>query len=217
METRFVCAGSVRIEVRLDTILKVNQPVSCEVIGGLSEDRLGQILAGLRDEAAQLYGPRSEVYAISGVKFRSGRPRVKISPEKASLTVYVSRGAGDVGNLAQLAHETIHTLAPAEKQWTTNFEEGLAEYFTNKWIKDQFGLDRLKGGLENYASAFSLMYRLMDADPSAVRRLRERQPVMAHLSAEDFSMICPDVPTDLVNALLNEFDPQLPSGRTKTD
>jgi hypothetical protein len=106
--------------------------------------------------------------------------------------------------LYQLAHERIHLLAPSGGKQANVLEEGLSTHFAAGYVRETCGVD-MPYTLSSYANARALVERLLESDGSIVRALREKQPAMYRLTAQDIVGLRPDVPQELAEELTRHF------------
>lgn len=106
----------------------------------------------------------------------------------------------------QLAHETVHLLAPSGGKVAINFEEGVACYFANYYMRTQFSQTSWVPTLPSYIRALRLVAPRLDADIQCVRRLRRQQPSFSLIRRDDIITEFPALSPLDADFLLSEFD-----------
>ena len=93
-------------------------------------------------EAERLFGHRDAKYKCLSIVHYDKGPDIRF-PDKNRLEEFIIRLDFSIHNRLcyQLAHETLHSLAPQRKEDTTKFEEGIAVYFSIHYIKNIMKLD----------------------------------------------------------------------------
>lgn len=164
--------------------------------------RLGEMLR----LAEKKYGPRDKSWTILGIEFGDNVPRVWYPGNCKNVIVQLTPSAAIDKTKAcyQLAHESIHLLAPTGGEKANVFEEGLATHFSHEYLEEKLGV-KWECGMDSYARARQLLLRLFTFYPDAVLRVRERHPTMWTLAPEDILTACPDVPTELAEGLCGRF------------
>ena len=179
--------------------------------------RLGDML----HLAEELFGPRDSSYTILGIEFADDGPRIwypKYREDKNDTNIIIKLSPGvatnAVGAYHELAHETVHSLAPVEMEPTTYFEEGVACYFADYYIRNRLGIQRGWSIGENYECALSRIRPLLDKDKHCVSKLRDVEPSFSKMGKELIGNaldLCPEQVEDL-KQLFN----QLFNGSTAT-
>ena len=98
--------------------------------------RLGDML----HMAEELFGERNPSYTILGIEFKGKRPRIRYPiKNRPHIIIKLSlQAATDMSPACwEMAHETVHLLAPTGCEYSTNLEEGVACYFANYYMKKE--------------------------------------------------------------------------------
>jgi hypothetical protein len=108
----------------------VDLPVSRDALPSLTR-QLGLFL----EKAETQFGPRNMSFTLLGIEFYDGPNRVTYpNTDRNQIVIQLSKESESRGNhdqaLFQLAHETVHVLAPVDVGTSTVLEEGLATYFS---------------------------------------------------------------------------------------
>lgn len=142
-------------------------------------EELLQILA----EAELLFGPRNSEYelreplvtdcitACTGIyPFRMAR-------------IYIPSNSKRDRRLASydLAHEAIHVLSPAFGVDVTVLEEGLASYFSLKYMNRVYGVGWESTFDPKYDAAMRAVSTLLSKDEFLIKELRTHQPVLSKI------------------------------------
>ncbi len=107
----------------------------------------------------------------------------------------------------QMAHECIHLLSPTGKADANVLEEGLAVFFEQWCMHWCFGKGwwSNKINVPSYADALAKTKQLLAYDADIVKKIRERQPVISAITAEQIMEQRPDVPLELAASLTARF------------
>jgi hypothetical protein len=148
------------------------------------EQKLMQELLKIIKEAELLFGPRDTSYQLS-------TPRVTecassrtyfIRPLRMSR-IYLSRDAKTKPWLAslELAHEAIHVLSPAGFSGLTILEEGLAEWFAQRYVSRVHDMVFERGANPRADAVMQAVSTLLAKNQSVIKTLRTRQPVISKI------------------------------------
>lgn len=164
--------------------------------------RLGDML----HQATSLYGPRDMSWTILGVEFGLDIPQIWYPGSRKDVVVQLGRRAlNDTAQACyQLAHESIHLLAPSGSSPAPTLEEGLATVFSEDYVNANFGVIYTPE-TPSYQAAASLVRHLLSADPKAIKKLREVEPSFARMTQETFDTAKVIVPEGLIQKLLQPF------------
>ena len=166
--------------------------------------RLGEMIC----MAEELFGPRDPSYTILGIEFVSDNPRIWYPGNCQHIIIQLDLSAAtDMFQACyQLAHETIHLLAPTGGKNANNFEEGVACYFAACYMKIRLGKPNWQSTLPSYKRALELITPHLDTDIDCVRRLRDQQPSFSKMNEEQISTAFPNLTSENVNFLISKFD-----------
>ncbi|HEX6046268.1 MAG TPA: hypothetical protein VFZ22_17375 [Pyrinomonadaceae bacterium] len=134
-----------------------------------------ELLFGPRDASIQLSLPRiSECITARSYIFRPlGIARIYLSHQ--------SRNEAWVASL-ELAHEAIHVLGPAMfGSPLTILEEGLAEWFAQKYVSRVHGMVFERGRDAKADAVMQAVSDLLARNESVIKHLRTRQPVISKI------------------------------------
>lgn len=188
----------------INRLLPVAQPLS----GGNGYTwtlpfRLGEML----HMAEELFGPRDHSYTILAIEFVPDGPYIWY-PLNHYITIRLSDSAATDMSRAcyQMAHETVHLLAPSGGQNANNFEEGVACYFASYYMKRKLNETAWSPTLPSYKRVLEVIEARLDQDIYCVRRLREYQPSFRHMSKEAISKEFPKLNSEDVDFLRSKFE-----------
>lgn len=162
---------------------------------------LGHFLA----EAECLLGPRDRSWTVLGVEFFGDRPCTWFPGDRRHLAVRLSLSAAHDPKRAlfQLAHETVHLLAPVQLGQATVLEEGLAAWFADQQSHN-LGLDMVDS-TASYRDAATLAAHLVTLWPEAIRQTRHDQPVISEIAPEQLLKAAPGLDPAKADALCRRF------------
>lgn len=168
-------------------------------------------------EAQDVFGPKTE-YNFGRLDYHNQRPMVILSERmlmedfKKGFDLYLKSQAllDRKDGIFQLAHEVVHLLSPVEQdEDEVNYlEEGMAVYFSKMITERETGdseyCDKALEKQENYKRAYDLYCKLIEIDPYAVKKVRQKEPVIGALQPNHFMEIG-ILDEALLEALLAKF------------
>lgn len=104
--------------------------------------RLGDMLT----YAQEMFGERNKDFTILGIEFSENGPMIWYPKSAKNIVIQLSLGSLEYEKCAlyELAHETIHLLAPSGKENANVLEEGLAVYFSWWYVEHVLKVDYRK-------------------------------------------------------------------------
>ena len=158
--------------------------------------------------AEGLFGPRDLSYTIQGIEFAPGIPHIWYFGNLKHILIRLgSEAATDMSRACyQMAHETVHLLAPTGSNDANNLEEGVACYFAAYYMKKRMNEPCWHPGHPNYECVLKRVAPLLDADISCVRRLRYQQLSFSKMSQVLVSTSFPNLTWDDVHFLISKFN-----------
>ena len=116
-------------------------------------------------------------------------PKYGIPGNRQHIIMQLSLSAANNMSQAcyQMAHETVHLLAPSGERNANNLEEGVSCYFAAYYMERKLNQPPLIPSLPSYERALALIKPRLDEDICCVRRLRENQPSFRDMNKEDIS------------------------------
>jgi hypothetical protein len=175
--------------------------------------------------AQSQFGSRDKSYTILGVEFIHNEPRIWYPDNCKNIVIQLGTMCLLEPDRAcfQLAHETIHLLSPTKWENVNVLEEGLAAYFQVWYMNNQYPRDWPRSKVDwtrlpsPYEKAKILVERLLGVDQDAIRRLREQQPRLSQITAEEIRNAYPALDRYDALALTTEFpeyqNTELPDAR----
>jgi hypothetical protein len=148
------------------------------------EQRLMQELLTIFKEAELLFGPRDASYQLSVPRLTEcASSRTYILRPLRMARIYLSRDARLKPWLAslELAHEAVHVLSPAGFSGPTILEEGLAEWFAQRYVDRVHELTFERGTNPRADAVMSAVSKLLARNQSVIKTLRTRQPVISKI------------------------------------
>src|ERR1044072_3139713 len=140
------------------------------------EQTLMQELLRIFKEAELLFGPRDDSYQLSIPRITGcATSRSYIFRPLRMTRIYLSRDSRIKPWLASLglAHEAIHVLSPVTVGWApTILEEGLAEYFAQRYVNRVHGLSFERGSNPKADAVMRAVSTLLAKDESVIKELR---------------------------------------------
>ena len=169
-------------------------------------DRLIEML----HTAQKFFGPRDLSYTIQSIEFypeESNISYLKKNPRHIMIVLNSSTSTDILLACDNLAHETVHLLAPTGGRDGTNLEEGVACYFADYYVKKKLNQCPIPLGEADgeYKRALKAVTPLLDKDIYCVGRLRERQPSFQDMTREDIIKVFPNLESKDVDFLLENF------------
>jgi hypothetical protein len=149
------------------------------------EQTLMQELLRIFKEAELLFGPRDASYQLSLPRITEcASSRSYIIRPLRMTRIYLSRDSKTKPWLAslELAHEAIHLLSPVGLGSTlTILEEGLAEYFAQRYVNRVHGLSFERGSNPKADAVMLAVSTLLAKNELVIKNLRTRQPVISRI------------------------------------
>ena len=148
------------------------------------EQKLMQELLGIFKEAERLFGPRDTSYQLS-------LPRITECTTSRSFAIrplrmariYLSRDSRNTPWKAsvELAHEAVHVLSPSLGSALTILEEGLAEWFAQRYVSRVHGMVFERGSNPKADAVVRSVSTLLAKNEFVIKQLRTRQPVISKI------------------------------------
>ena len=183
----------------------VRSLVTSPIPGGYSwtlVSRLGHMLR----LAEERFGSRDTSYTILGIEFEADGPQIWYPENCKHIAIQLTPDTAThmVKGCYQLAHECIHLLAPTGGRDANTLEEGLATFFAHKYVQDAFRV-AMPATMPSYEIARQHVARLLAIDGNAVKRLREAQPTISKITAEQILSVCPSLEAEVAEALAARY------------
>jgi len=151
---------------------------------------------GPRDHSYELLEPRiSESFYATPAIYPFRKIRIFLTKEAKLAPYYATY---------ELAHEAVHVLTPVYMLRPTLLEEGLATYFSFKYVKLIHGIQFETTGDRHYDAASRAVSRLMAKNEFVIKELRARQPVISRID-ERLLLEVAGIDLDLAKLLCRDF------------
>ena len=169
---------------------------------------LASLLGNMLYIAEELFGQRDHSYTILGIEIGPDVPKIWYPGNRKDILIQLDSSAATNMFEAcyQMAHETVHLLAPTGKQNANNFEEGVACYFADLYMKEALKNPYPPPSLPSYRRAFELVKPLLDTDRYCIRKLRDQQPSFSKITREQISTTFPALTPKDVSFLIKKFN-----------
>ena len=149
------------------------------------EQTLMQELLRIFKEAELLFGPRDASYELSIPRITEcATARSFIFQPLRMTRIYLSRDSRTKPWIAslELAHEAVHVLSPVPfGSAPTVLEEGLAEYFAQRYADRVHGLTFERACDPKADEVMRAVSTLLAKNKSVIKELRARQPVISKI------------------------------------
>lgn len=164
--------------------------------------RLGHMLR----EAQEHYGERDLSYTILGVEFEANGPQIWYPGNCRHIAVQLTPDTATdmIKGCYQLAHECIHLLSPLGTSGANTLEEGLATYFAHEYLKKNFNFS-MPTTIQSYERARNLVSELLAIDHEAIKTLREKEPTISKITAQQIIDQYPSFSVKTAKALEANF------------
>lgn len=164
--------------------------------------RLGDMIA----EVEKRYGQRDQSWTVLGIEFSPKGPQIWYPGNRKHVAIQLAPNALQDTVLAcyQLAHESVHLLAPTGRKAAPVIEEGLATVFSEDYVQQKFYRTGLTN-MRSYIEAAALVRELLLIAPDAIPRLRSIQPAFTEMKNTTFVEAGLAVSESLVTRLLSPF------------
>jgi hypothetical protein len=149
------------------------------------EQTLMEELLKIFKEAEVLLGPRDTSFKLSVPRITEcATSRSYIFRPLRATRIYLSRDSRTKPWLAslELAHEAVHVLSPVTLgSRLTILEEGLAEWFAQRYVNRVHGLSFERGSNPRADAVMRAVSTLLARNQFLIKQLRTRQPVISKI------------------------------------
>ena len=149
------------------------------------EQTLMQELLRILKEAEVVFGPRDTSFQLSVPRITEcASSRTYFFRPLRMTRIYLSRNSRTKPEIAslELAHEAIHVLSPVALGGTlTILEEGLAEWFAQRYVNRVHGLSFEMGANSKADAVMRAVSTLLAKNKFVIKQLRARQPVISKI------------------------------------
>ena len=147
------------------------------------ERSLKKELLRILEEAELLFGPRISTYEVhEPLITECFTAQVMVHPFRFAR-IYLTSDSRTDRFLAsyELAHEAIHVLGPAFSVGPTVLEEGLATYFSLRYMNRVYGFTWQNTSDPKYDAAMRAVSTLLAKNEFVIKELRTHQPVISKI------------------------------------
>jgi len=170
------------------------------------ERTLKEELLKIMDEAEFWFGPRDHSYELLEPRISESFYATPAIYPFRKIRIFLTKEAKLAPYYAtyELAHEAVHVLTPVYMLRPTLLEEGLATYFSFKYVKLIHGIQFETTGDRHYDAASRAVSRLMAKNEFVIKELRARQPVISRID-ERLLLEVAGIDPDLAKFLCKDF------------
>lgn len=203
---RIVCGGGRSVRL-MEELLRIEADVKAFV--GLSdrslERALKQELLEILEEAEFLFGPRDP--SIELLEPRISEKSYGQGYGGRKIRIYLTSRSKNEPWVAsyELSHEAIHMLSPVSWGQATVLEEGLATYFSFKYVNRVHGIQLTTTGRRKYDAAQRGVSSLLSENQFLIKELRVHQPVISKID-EKLMIEVGNVEPSLAKFLCSDFE-----------
>jgi hypothetical protein len=172
----------------MEELLRIEADVKALI--GLSdrsfERTLKQQLLEILAEAELLFGPRDHSYEMLEPRISEKAYGQGYESAHRKIRIYLTGRSKNEPWLAsyELSHEAIHMLSPINWGEATMLEEGLATYFSFRYVNRVHGIQFKTTGRRKYDAAQRAVSRLLAENEFLIKELRVQQPVISKIDAK---------------------------------
>ena len=158
--------------------------------------------------AEGLFGPRDTSYTVLHIEPGHEKPKIWFPSTEYPKHIIIHLVTDPDENMSkacyQLAHETVHLLAPVRGN-ANNLEEGVATYFAGHYMKVRMEEPKWGPGKESYQEVLEKVSPLFEKDVKCIRKIRKNQK-FSMISKDRIRQASPNPPTsEELNWLFEEF------------
>ncbi len=170
---------------------------------------LAAVLGEIILKAEEMFGDRDRSYTLLGIDFAPDYSKTWTPGNCKHIIVQLNMDCLTDRYQAylNLAHEGIHLLSPTGKADANVLEEGLAVYFAQWYLNYVFEDGWWNGTFKDdaYRRAGDAAKQLLAYDIDVIKKLRQVQPTIAYITAEQIKAQCPAVSDELAALLARRF------------
>lgn len=168
-------------------------------------------LINMLELAEDLFGWRDCWYRCVGIEFHGADSKLRYlsRPERDGVNIIIRLSQSAIRNMSQacfeMAHETVHLLAPTGSQNATNLQEGLACFFSVYYMKTILNEPKWCYTKENQRRMLELITPRLEEDRYCIKRLRGHQRWFQRMNKEDIRRVIPELTVEDAWFLTSEF------------
>lgn len=170
------------------------------------ERTLKQEMLKIVEEAESWFGPRDHSYELLEPRISESFFATPAIYPFRKIRIFLTREAKLAPYYAtyELAHEVVHVLSPVYMLRPILLEEGLATYFSFKYVKRIHNVQFETTGDRNYDAACRAVSRLMEKNEFVIKELRTHQPVISKIDVKLLVEVA-GIDLDLAKLLCTDF------------
>ncbi len=166
-------------------------------------------LRDMLDLAEELFGQRDTSYIVHHIETGHKTPRIMYfdnCPKDIYIRIFTDPAENMSKACYQLAHETVHLLAPVRGK-ANNLEEGVATYYAAYYMKKRMYQYNWQPGHPSYDKVLAMVEPTLVDDPYCIRELRRKYPYFYDMCKNDVYAVFKDhLNMADVERLLKPFD-----------
>lgn len=175
-------------------------------------EHIAFVLNDMLIQAEKSFGGRITGYPLGAVLFAGDNPCVK-NPSHSAGPVYLYLSMRVLFDLKEktyrsaywtMAHEVVHLLSRPDDQKATVLEEGMACWFQRHYTEGCVPVSWSQM-IPSYAQAEAQVGQLLGYDPEIVKKMRQTEPTLSRITAENIRHHCPESSCELAAALSCRF------------
>ena len=173
--------------------------------------QLRRHLANMLELAEDLFGRRDRWYRCVGIEFHDANPQLRYlsRPNGDGVNIIIRLSQSAAKNMSQtcfeMAHETVHLLAPTGSQNATNLQEGVACFFSMYYMKTILNEPKWCYTKESQRRVLELVTPQLEENRYCIKELRRRQRWFQRMRKEDIREVIPKLTEEDVCFLTSEF------------
>lgn len=190
--------------VNINSNLLVSQPLP---EGGYNWT-LPYRLCDMLHMAKDLFGPRDTSYTVLHIEPGHKMPQIWFPSEEYPKHIIIRLTTDPAENMSkacyQLAHETVHLLAPVRGN-ANNLEEGVATYFAGHYMNVRMNQPAWGPGEKSYEEVLEKVSPLFERNVKCISKIRKNQKFLK-ISKDRIRQAFPNPPArEELNWLFEEF------------
>lgn len=186
------------------------------------ERPLKEELSKIIGEAELLIGPRDSSYELLEPRITDACYATPAFYPPRKVRIYLTKLSKTARHMAayELSHEVVHVLSPVRYgESVTVLEEGLASYFSFRYVERNYGVQFESTGDPHYDEAMRGVEKLLTKNEFVIKELRVREPVISRID-ERLLVDVAGADVDLAKFLCRDFpsyrNPPIPLGTRAT-
>lgn len=164
--------------------------------------RLGIML----NEIEELFGERDKSWTILGVEFEEEGPLNWYPADSKNIIIRLSNDVENILDEAcwELSHEAVHTLSPTGGDDANVLEEGMAVWYSKKYIQDTFNFKH-ENTVASYDDAYNRVKKILDNDSTIIKKIRAEEPSLYKIKNEHLLKYVKGLTSEEAEILTSKF------------